>query len=51
MGEIEGVLGQGGGTLQDVRGCLVALGSQQAPSLCSRLSFHYVGRFRAFYLE
>ena len=37
MGEMECVLGQGGGDLQDARGCLVALGSQQAPGLCSNL--------------
>ena len=36
--------GTGRGVLQDARGCLVALGSQQAPSLCSRLSIRYVGR-------
>ena len=44
MGEMECVLGQGGGALQDARGCLMALGSQHAPSFGFRLLIRYVGR-------
>ena len=50
MGEMECVLGQGGGDLQDARGCLVALGSQQAPGLCSNLSVRYLRRLLGFIL-
>ena len=48
VGEVECVLEQGGGALQDARGCLVALGRQQAPGLCSRLSIRYVDRLWGF---
>ena len=44
MGDLECVLGPGGGAMQDARGFLVALGSQQVPDLCSSLSVHYLLR-------
>ena len=52
MGEVECVLGQGGGALQDARGCF---GGYRKPAgagfVFMVLSIRYVRRLWGFYLE